>query len=169
MPEMATRLAPGPRGSRPAATVETGDERVLRFMRLIWAIDHELERVSKRMETTLGLTVAQRMTLLLAARHPGISAGELATLMHVHPGTMSGILKRLEAGRFIQRSGHAGDGRRLVLTLTARGQAANRQQEGTFESTVRALLKSASGADVAATEHVLSELAERLRETAGTD
>lgn len=158
MPAMATRLAEG---------AETSDERVLRFMRLIWAIDHELERVSKRMESALGLTVAQRMTLLLIARHPGISAGGLATLMHVHPGTMSGILKRLEAGRFIQRSGHEGDARRLVLKLTARGQAANRQQRGTFESTVRTLLRSESAADVAATERVLSALADRLRETAG--
>ena len=32
---------------------------VLHFMRLIWAIDHELERVSKRMEARLGLTIPQ--------------------------------------------------------------------------------------------------------------
>jgi DNA-binding MarR family transcriptional regulator len=160
MAVMATRLA---------EAADAGDERVLRFMRLIWAIDHELERVSKRMETTLGLTVAQRMTLLLIARHPGMSGGELATLMHMHPGTMSGILKRLEAGRFIQRTGHEGDARRLVLKLTARGQAANRQQRGTFESTVRTLIRSESAADIAATERVLNGLAERLRETAGVD
>jgi MarR family transcriptional regulator, organic hydroperoxide resistance regulator len=148
---------------------EAGDDRVLRFMRLIWAIDHELERVSKRMESSLGLTVAQRMTLLLIGRHEGISGGGLAALMHMHPGTMSGILKRLEAGGFIERTGHEHDARRLVLTLTARGVTANKQQQGTFESTVRSLLRSQSATEVAATERVLSSLAARLRETAGED
>ena len=41
---------------------------VLRFMRLIWAVDHELERVSKRMEDRIGLTIPQRLSLLLSRR-----------------------------------------------------------------------------------------------------
>jgi DNA-binding MarR family transcriptional regulator len=149
--------------------VGAGDDRVLRFMRLIWAIDHELERVSKRMESSFGLTVAQRMTLLLIGRHAGISGGGLAALMHMHPGTMSGILKRLEAGGFIERSGHEDDARRLLLTLTPRGAAANREQRGTFESTVRNLLRAHSATELAATESVLSGLAARLRDTAGAE
>src|SRR5690349_22054184 len=95
-------------------TAETSDAEVLRFMRLIWAIDHELERVSKRMEASHGLTIAQRMTLLLIGRNPDLSAAELAALMHVHAGTMSGILKRLEAGRFIARRSDKADARRHV-------------------------------------------------------
>lgn len=152
--------------ARMVEDVEARDDRALRFMRLIWSIDHELERVSKRMESSLGLTVAQRMTLLLIGRHAGISGGGLAALMHVHPGTMSGILKRLEAGGFIARTGHEDDARRLVLTLTPRGAAANRQQRGTFESTVRGLLRAHSTEEIAATERVLGGLAARLRDTA---
>ena len=73
---------------RSAAPPPTGDD-VLRFMRLIWAIDHELERLSKRMETSHGVTVAQRMTLLLIGRDPDASAAQLAGMMHMHAGTMS--------------------------------------------------------------------------------
>ena len=149
-----------------AATLPEGD-RVLRFMRTIWAIDHELERVSKRMENSHGVTVAQRMTLLLIGRDPDASAAGLAALMHMHAGTMSGILKRLEAGGFIARRSHEGDARRHALTLTAKGAAVNRQRRGTFEDTVRELLKSHSAAEVAAAERVLGGLALRLRETAG--
>jgi MarR family transcriptional regulator, organic hydroperoxide resistance regulator len=141
------------------------EDQVLQFMRLIWAIDHELERVSKRMETSHGLTIAQRMTLLLIGRNPGVSASDLAAQMYVHAGTMSGILKRLESGGFIARTSDARDGRRHVLTLTAAGVAANRQRHGTFESTVRALLRAAAPADVTATERVLSALAGRLRDS----
>jgi DNA-binding MarR family transcriptional regulator len=150
---------------RTAALLPAGDG-VLRFMRLIWAIDHELERVSKRMETSHGVTVAQRMTLLLISRDPTASAAQLAALMHMHAGTMSGILKRLEAGGYIARSRDVGDGRRQSLELTPKGLAANRQRRGTLESIVRTLLKSHPVADIAASERILTALATRLRETA---
>ena len=139
------------------------DDQVLQFMRLIWAIDHELERVSKRMETSHGLTIAQRMTLLLIGRHAHLSASDLAALMYVHAGTMSGILKRLENGGFIARTSDQRDGRRHVLTLTAAGEAANRQRRGTFEHAVRVLLRATTPGDIAATERVLSALADGLR------
>ena len=150
---------------RSAATVPNGD-RVLQFMRTIWAIDHELERVSKRMENSHGVTVAQRMTLLLIGRDPDASAAGLAALMHMHAGTMSGILKRLEAGGFIARRSHEGDARRHALMLTPKGTAVNRQRRGTLEDTVRGLLKSHRPSEVAAAERVLGGLASRLRETA---
>jgi DNA-binding MarR family transcriptional regulator len=133
--------------SKPPAAAPPADS-VIHFMRLIWAIDHELERVSKRMETSHGVTVAQRMTLLLIGRDPEASAAQLATLMHVHAGTMSGILKRLEAGGYIARRSHAGDGRRHSLTLTAKGLAVNRQRRGTLESIVRTLLRSHAASDI---------------------
>src|SRR3954451_2620396 len=145
---MAKRSAvPGPDG-----------DRVLRFMRLIWAIDHELERVSKRMETSHGVTVAQRMTLLLIGRDPEASAAQLATLMHVHAGTMSGILKRLEAGGYIERRSHAGDARRHTLALTQKGVTVNRQRRGTLENIVRTLLRAHPPAEIAAAERVLTAL-----------
>jgi MarR family transcriptional regulator, organic hydroperoxide resistance regulator len=145
--------------AKPSATVE---DQVLRFMRLIWAVDHELERCSKRMEITHGLTVGQRMTLLLIDRYPGASAAELASLMHVHPGTMSGMLKRLEAAGFIERSSHDGDARRHVLSLTAAGTAANRQRKGTFESAARGVLRTHPPGEIHAAERVLAALAAGL-------
>src|SRR3954469_2765097 len=149
-----------------SAVAGADGDRVLRFMRLIWAIDHELERVSKRMETSHGVTVAQRMTLLLMGRDPEASAADLAALMHVHAGTMSGVLKRLEAGGFIERTSHGGDARRHLLALTPKGAAVNRQRRGTFENTVRELLRSHPPSDLAASERLLAGLAARLRETA---
>src|SRR3954462_5983305 len=149
---MAKRSAvPGPDG-----------DRVLRFMRLIWAIDHELERVSKRMETSHGVTVAQRMTLLLMGRDPEASAADLAALMHVHAGTMSGILKRLEAGGFIARPRPGGGGRRPPLAPTPKGGAGHRQRRGPFENTVRELLRSHTPSEIAASERLLAGLAARL-------
>jgi len=139
---------------------------VLRLMRLIWALDHELERCSKRMEASHGLTVGQRMTLLLIGRDSEASATDLASLMHVHPGTMSGMLKRLQAAGFIARRGHQDDARRFVLSLTAKGVAANRQRQGTFEKAARDVLRTHPVHDVRAAERVLAGLAARLSEGA---
>ena len=150
---------------RNTASLPGGGE-VLHFMRLIWAIDHELERLSKRMETSHGVTVAQRMTLLLIGRDPETSAAQLAGMMHMHAGTMSGILKRLEAGGYIERRSHAGDARRHTLQLTAKGVAVNRRRRGTLEHIVRTLLQSHSPAEIAGSERVLGALAARLRDTA---
>jgi len=150
----------------PTAVVAIRDiplDDVLRFMRLIWAIDHELERVSKRMEQRIGLTVPQRLALLLIGRNPGILASELASVLHLHRGTLSGVLRRLEAAGYIERTVDARDARRAGLTLTRAGQVMNRRRAGTFEDAVRRVLETVRGSDRAAAEHVLSRLGAELQ------
>ena len=68
---------------------------VLDFLRLLWSIEHGLQRVSKRMEAELGITGPQRLVLRVVGRFPGLSAGELAHIVRLHPITITGILKRL--------------------------------------------------------------------------
>jgi DNA-binding MarR family transcriptional regulator len=153
-----------------SAAVETATrdiplDDVLRFMRLIWAIDHELERVSKRMEARIGLTIPQRLSLLLIGQNPGILASELAKVLHLHRGTLSGILRRLEAAGYVARTVDTRDARRVGLTLTRSGQALNRRRAGTFEDAVRRMLESVRGTERSAAEHVLSRLAAELRAT----
>ena len=138
---------------------------VLRFMRLIWAIDHELERVSKRMEARLGLTIPQRLSLLLIGRNPGILASELATVLHLHRGTLSGVVRRLAAAGYVTRTVDASDARRAGLTLTAAGQRVNRRRAGTFEDAVRRVLGATPAGERAAAERVLGRLGGELRDT----
>lgn len=134
-------------------------------MRLIWAVDHELQSLSKRMQTTLGLTVPQRMTLLLIGRQPGILASEIAALLHLHQGTMSGVIRRLESAGYVERVGDESDARRIRLSLTARGRTANAQRSGTYEAAVRRVLGASSEQELAAAEQLLTRLAQALRET----
>ena len=136
---------------------------VLRFMRLIWAIDHQLERVSKRMEARLGLTIPQRLSLLLIGRNPGILASELASVLHLHRGTLSGVVRRLEAAGYVTRTVDAADARRAGLTLTTAGQRMNRRRAGTFEDAVRRVLAATPTNERAAAEHVLARMASELR------
>ncbi len=136
---------------------------VLRFMRLIWSIDHELERVSKRMEARIGLTIPQRLSLLLIGRNPGILASELAEVLHLHRGTLSGIVHRLEAAGYIMKAANPLDARRVGLTLTRAGRRANIRRAGTFEDAARRALDATLPAERAAAEHVLARLSTELR------
>src|SRR3954465_6219547 len=76
---------------------------VLDFMRLLWAVDHALQSTSKRMESAFGLTGPQRLGVRLVGRFPGIAAGRIAGILHVHPSTLTGVLKRLESRGVLQR------------------------------------------------------------------
>ena len=132
-------------------------------MRLIWAVDHEMERVSKQMEARLGLTIPQRMSLLLIARDPAMRASELARLLHLHPGTVSGIIGRLETAGLVVRTGDEIDARRWRLALTPRGRRINQRRAGTFEAATRRALAGVSGPQAEGAAHVLTRLAAELR------
>jgi DNA-binding MarR family transcriptional regulator len=130
----------------------------LQFMQRLWAVDHGLQSRSKRMLATLGVTGPQRLVLRMLGRTPGLSAGELAAVLHLHPSTLTGILQRLEHLGLVSRTTAAADRRRVVLRLTTAGRSIDRARAGTVESAVRATLQRASPAAVATTIGVLSQL-----------
>src|SRR5438045_6605311 len=85
---------------------------VLDFMRLLWSIEHGLQRMSKRMEGELGITGPQRLVLRVVGQFPNLSASELADIVRLHPSTITGILQRLVARGFLQRQSDPSDSRR---------------------------------------------------------
>jgi DNA-binding MarR family transcriptional regulator len=139
---------------------------VVEFLRVVWALDHALTRRSKRMERTMGVTGTQRFVLLLAARRPGISAGELAAVLHLHPSTLTGVLDRLTRRGLLARLPDAADGRRALFRVTDPGRRTASRREGSVEACARKALRRASPADVRAAERVLSGLVEALEEDA---
>lgn len=138
------------------------DDSVLQFLQLMWAVDHKLQSVSKRMSARIGLTGPQRFAVRCIGRNPGLAAGELASLLHLDPGTVTGILKRLEEARMIERAPDAADGRRMRLSLTPAGRAVDRRSAGTVEGAIKKVLAGASTSDIAAAARVLRRLAAEL-------
>jgi MarR family transcriptional regulator, organic hydroperoxide resistance regulator len=134
----------------------------LDFIRLLWAVDHQLHSVSKRMVGRIGLTAPQRLALRFIGREPGIGLGALAALLHLDPGTVTGIVQRLEAAELVTRVRSEGDTRRVHLDLTSRGQAVNRRRRGTVEAAVRRTLAAVSAADARAAGRLLRRLASDL-------
>jgi DNA-binding MarR family transcriptional regulator len=135
---------------------------VLEFMQLLWAVAHGLEKTSKRMAGDLGVTGPQRLALRVVGLFPGVSAGDLAAILHVHPSTLTGVLQRLTAQRWLRRGDDPGDRRRTILRLTSRGARINTAKRGTVESAVAEVLDDVSVRDRNATRRVLERLARRL-------
>lgn len=135
---------------------------VLDMLRLIWQVDHELHRTSRQMERTLGVTAPQRLIIRIVGRFPGIPAGRLAQLLHVHPGTLSGIVARLERHGFIQRRTDARDRRRSLLGLSDRGRELDAQSKGTVEAAIAEAIANVSPDKLAATREVLEAVAQSL-------
>jgi MarR family transcriptional regulator, organic hydroperoxide resistance regulator len=134
---------------------------VLDFMRLLWAVDHALQSASKRMESSFGVTGPQRLVLRIVGRFPGIAAGRVAEILHVHPSTLTGILKRLEARGMLQRRSDPRDARRALFGLTAKGRKLDTVRTGAVELAVRRVLARDPG-KVAATQEILAALSEEL-------
>jgi DNA-binding MarR family transcriptional regulator len=137
----------------------------LDFLRLLWTIEHGLQRASKRMEHEIGITGPQRLVLRVVAQFPEISAGEVARVVRLHPSTITGILQRLVTRGLLERKTDPGDTRRARLRLKPAALAYTRVSAGTIEKAVAAALEQAGAANVRAARKVLTAVAARLTET----
>lgn len=127
----------------------------LSFLRVLWGLGHALERRSKAMERNLGVTGPQRLAVRMVGLHPGIHPGDLATLLCMHPSTLTGILQRLVDAGFVAREADPEDGRRARLRLTPAGEAVDSATAGTVEGAVRKVLAEVDLADIERTARLL--------------
>jgi MarR family transcriptional regulator, organic hydroperoxide resistance regulator len=134
----------------------------LAFMRLLWAVDHGLRSLSKQMQARIGLTGPQRLVLRILGRFPHLMPSELAAMLHLDRGTLSGILERLAAQQLLSRTPHEQDGRSVLVSLTARGRLLDQETAGTVEACVRRALASVPQGQVEAAKQVLEAVAREL-------
>lgn len=135
---------------------------VLEFMQALWAVDHELQSSSKRQEAQTGVTGPQRLVIRMVGRFPGIAAGKVSEILHLHPSTLTGVLKRLETRGLLERHADPADARRALLTLTEKGRGVDAARGGTVESSVRRALAKLPARSVATAREVLERLAAEL-------
>lgn len=141
---------------------EAPHDPILEFLRLLWRVNHAMERRSRRMQRALGITGSQRTLLRLVGENSGLTAGALAELLYVDPGTLSSALGRLEAMDLLARDFDPEDRRRVRIRLTPSGEAFSAQHPETIEGSVRRTLARRSAGDLSVTTRLLSELAEDL-------
>jgi MarR family transcriptional regulator, organic hydroperoxide resistance regulator len=130
----------------------------LDFLQRLWQLNHALETLSSRMQKRLGVTAQQRLMLRCIGKYPGMSAGQLAGLLRVDPGTVSAGLNRLESKGLLERRRDPRDQRRASLGLTRTGRALDEPAQGTVEDAVERLLAAVSVDELESTNKVIEQL-----------
>jgi DNA-binding MarR family transcriptional regulator len=145
-----------------ASASNRGPPDVLRFLQHLWALDHALQALSKRMLRLHGVTGPQRLLLRVIDEHAGCSPGQAARFLRLHPATVTRLAARLAEAGLIQRVVDAADARRVRLTLTPRGERIDRLRGGTVEKAVQTVLRASPPHRVRQAKLLLAALTARL-------
>jgi MarR family transcriptional regulator, organic hydroperoxide resistance regulator len=88
-----------------------------------------MTKLYKPVLAPLGLTYPQYLVLLVLWETDGIAVGELGTRLYLDSGTLTPLLKRMEASGLLTRTRAADDERRVIVSLSAAGRALRRKAE----------------------------------------
>ncbi len=93
----------------------------------LYAASLAMTKAYKPLLAPLGLTYPQYLVMLVLWERDGITVSRLGERLTLDSGTLTPLLKRLEALALLQRQRDATDERRVLLTLTAAGRAIRKQ------------------------------------------
>src|SRR5690606_35495273 len=77
--------------------------------------------------TELGITYPQYLVLLVLGEEGDISVGRLGERLQLDSGTLSPLLKRMEAGGIVRRQRSETDERQVEVALTTEGKRLRRK------------------------------------------
>jgi DNA-binding MarR family transcriptional regulator len=101
----------------------------------------------------MGLTHPQYLVMLALWESEPLSVRDLASMLQLDPGTLSPLLKRLEAAGLVRRERNARDERALAVELTPEGRALRRRALAVPAAVVERL-----GMDVSELQHLHAQL-----------
>jgi MarR family transcriptional regulator, organic hydroperoxide resistance regulator len=81
-----------------------------------------MTRLYKPLLEPLGLTYPQYLALLVLWEQDGLGVNQLGERLFLDSGTLTPLLKRMEASGWLQRERAADDERRVIVTLTPAGR-----------------------------------------------
>jgi DNA-binding MarR family transcriptional regulator len=87
----------------------------------LYAATNLLNRIYRPLLAEFGLTYPQYLTMLVLWETQPQSVGELGAKLHLDSGTLTPLLKRLEADGLVVRRRDAADERRVLVALTPAG------------------------------------------------
>jgi DNA-binding MarR family transcriptional regulator len=95
----------------------------------LYSASLSMTKLYKPLLDPLGLTYPQYLVMLALWERDGETVGQLGARLFLDSGTLTPLLKRLEAQGLLQRQRDAADERRVQLRLTPTGRALREQAE----------------------------------------
>jgi len=143
-----------PRPTAAAATASNWLELDRQLCFALYAASLSMTKLYKPLLAPLGLTYPQYLVMLALWEADDLTVSALGERLSLDSGTLTPLLKRLEAAGLVGRLRDAADERRVRLRLSAKGRALKKQAEAIPQQIACA---------VACPLDEISELTQRLR------
>lgn len=128
----------------------------------LYSSSHLLTKAYKPLLKELGLTYPQYLAMLALWEEDGVTVGALGERLFLDSGTLTPLLKRLEAAKLLKRERSGADERQVFIHLTEKGRALRKAA-----ATIPGRAASATGLginELIALRSKLNELREQLAE-----
>ena len=148
---------------KPAATTQLLLDNQLCFA--VYSTAHAFNRVYKPLLDKLGLTYPQYLVMLVLWERDDVPVKVIGERLFLDSGTLTPLLKRLEAAGLIKRARSKDDERQVLIALTPQGQAL-RDKAKTLPQAILAASACSIG-ELSAMKNELIALRDRLRAMTG--
>ena len=132
----------------------------------IYSCAHGFNRVYKPLLAPLGLTYPQYLVMLVLWEQDGVTVNKIGEQLFLDSGTLTPLLKRLEATQLVRRSRSTEDARRVLISLTPHGHALKEKARAVPQAIVAA--SACSVGELAAIKNELIALRDRLNAAMGS-
>ncbi len=131
----------------------------------IYSTAHAFNRVYKPLLDRLGLTYPQYLVMLALWERDDVPVRDIGERLFLDSGTLTPLLKRLEAAQLIRRTRSTADERQVLIALTAQGHALREKARTVPQSILAA--SACSIAELSAMKNDLVALRDRLNAALG--
>ena len=131
----------------------------------VYSTAHAFNRAYKPLLERLGLTYPQYLVMLVLWEADGVPVKDIGERLLLDSGTLTPLLKRLEAAELVKRSRSTEDERQVLIALTSKGQALREKAKAVPEGILAASACSIS--ELAAMKNDLIVLRDRLNAALG--
>jgi DNA-binding MarR family transcriptional regulator len=93
----------------------------------VYSAAHAFNRVYKPLLDRLGLTYPQYLVMMVLWERDGVPVKDIGEKLFLDSGTLTPLLKRLEAAELVKRTRSTEDERQVLIALTPKGHALREQ------------------------------------------
>ena len=131
----------------------------------IYSTAHAFNRVYKPLLDRLGLTYPQYLVMLSLWERDGVAVKNIGERLYLDSGTLTPLLKRLEAAGLVKRTRSSEDERQVLIDLTPQGQALKEKARAVPQSILEA--SDCSVTELVALKSEIVSLRDRLNAALG--
>ena len=131
----------------------------------VYSTAHAFNRLYKPLLDPLGLTYPQYLVMLVLWEQDGVAVKEIGERLYLDSGTLTPLLKRMEAAGLVKRTRSTEDERQVLIALTPQGQALKEKARTVPQSILAA--SECSVAELVALKSEIVTLRDRLNAALG--